>query len=365
MDDDSLILKDEYVNVIMYHLQNNDTIPDDIVYLFYSKTLEVVQAKAYYAVTRHAKDFCLYMSNLWRSHTYLNDCSPTLVFQLGELHTCARMLDNLFEEQEKEHQFDLTSKWLSNKSLFFQLIDENPGIKQSALAKEMSVSKSSLSQFTARIRGYGLYYERTMGREKYYFLTSTGTQLLKQMKQEQQKKAQEEELLFWQDKYSRLLRCLYNLFSISFVPKREKRLLNELVRLNLYSAKALPYSSVLSKQELVDNYRSFASVLNAENKLDSRLQMAKERTLLLEFIVTNCLSDIKINEKQSILDQTYFSYVVQLDDQPEKKFENTAPNPPLAVGTLETTRPRSEKTSWANNINSSSKPFNKSIALIN
>ena len=194
-------------------LKKKTIIPDDVMYVFYSKTLKVVQDKAYGAVTDHAKDFCLYMSNLWSSKKYLEASSPVFIFQLGELHTCARMLDDLFAERENEYDIEVNSKWLFSKRLFFKLISENPGIKHTDLAIMMGISKSSLSQFVSKVYGLGYHYERNAGREKYYYLTKLGQKLLSRMNEEatrieiasQQNKKEEEE-----ERYVKLL-CKYNL----------------------------------------------------------------------------------------------------------------------------------------------------------
>lgn len=181
------ILKDTNVDEIMGYLEKREIIPDDTLYVFYSRTMKVVQDKAYSAVTERAKDFCSYMSYLWSSRAFFDYESPLLIFQLGELHTCSRMLEKLFSDKREEDDIEINSKWLSNKGLFFQLISDNPGIKHGELAASMQISKSSLSQFVSKIKGYGYHYERTAGREKYYYLTNFGHRLLDRIMEEKKK----------------------------------------------------------------------------------------------------------------------------------------------------------------------------------
>ena len=363
-DDNSLILKDKYIDIILKYLQSNEIIPDNIMYLFYSKTMIVVQEKAYDALTEHAKDFCLYMSNLRNSHMYLDLNKPAFVFQLGELNTCARMLDNLFEEKETEHRIVINSKLLFNKFLFFKFISENPGIKHTALAKEMGTSKSNLSQFVSRIQGYCYHYERKAGREKYYYLTKTGSQLLEQMKQNQHKIEQEKELQFLQQKYSRLVRTLYLLFSINATPSREKRLVNSLISAGSNNSYELLNDISLNKYALVENYRSLALDYITDDKIDSRLQMSKERVLLLEYIISHCILDIRSND--SLFDYE-LSYAVanppQLDEQPDKEFENTAYRLPAPTVAVELVKNRNEKSDWGNNKKTNLRAYGKQYAL--
>ena len=195
MSNNTQIIKDSHISEIMKYLHNGVVIPEDMMYSFYLKTIAIMQGKiGKPSVSERAKDFCLYMSRLWSSKSYSKiDCDPIFIFQLGELHTCARILEDYFAKIEEENDIEINSKIETDskrfftKLSFFEIVMENPGIKHSVLSDEIGISKSSLSQFVAKIKEYGYYSERIAGREKYYYLTDIGVKLLERMRQEANK----------------------------------------------------------------------------------------------------------------------------------------------------------------------------------
>lgn len=192
-EESSYILKDSYIDKMMDYLQNDSLIPEDFMHLFYFKIMKAFTEKAYDSISDHAKIFCLYMSHVWSSQIFMESTSnPALIFQLGELHTCAKVLDDFFSEKEKENNIEENSIRFFNRKRFFEYIANNPGIKHSDLASKMDISLSNLSQFVSKIKGYKYHIERVCGREKYYYLTKTGIALLKRMEEMEKEKEDEE-----------------------------------------------------------------------------------------------------------------------------------------------------------------------------
>lgn len=182
MDDISPIIEDEYIDEITKCISERKRVSEDLMYALYQKILLIIKENAYGAVTDRIKDFCLYMSQLGSSHKHSEIVSDqVLSFQLGELYSFTRLLNAFILEKDREDDLVDNSTRFLNRRDFFQIVSENPGIKHTVLADKMHISKSSLSQFTAKIKGFRYHYERFGGREKYYYLTATGIQLLKLM----------------------------------------------------------------------------------------------------------------------------------------------------------------------------------------
>lgn len=69
----------------------------------------------------------------------------------------------------------------SKHLLFFQTIQQNPGIRHGVLAKRCQKSASELSQLVTRLQWDRYFSFSKAGREKYYYLEPKGTELLREM----------------------------------------------------------------------------------------------------------------------------------------------------------------------------------------
>lgn len=180
---------DSYIKSIMNCIRDKVCIPDDLLDVFCESTFEIVQNRSYNAITPKTRELCLLLSHLWSSQIYANmSDNPILIFQIGELHACSSMLDKLYSEKKADDNISINSIRYKDKISFFRTIKDNPGIRQIDLSKITNISKSSISQFAAKIKSYGYHYERISGREKYYYLTATGLLLLERMEMNIKKK---------------------------------------------------------------------------------------------------------------------------------------------------------------------------------
>ena len=185
-------IKDIYAEMLE-HMHTGTSIPDDVMYMLFIISIGFTEGLEFSEMlTEHAREFCIGISHLWSSKSYASkNYDPAFIFQLGELHGCARMLDKHFSDIATQKHLDEDSKKYLAKLDFFNEIFEHPGIKRSELADKLNMTQYAIDQFDAEIKSRSYLIVRIGAYEKYYYLTNTGVRLLNAMKWEDKQKEEE------------------------------------------------------------------------------------------------------------------------------------------------------------------------------
>ena len=173
---------DSYIMAeVLSCLKQKIAFPDELITALCSNTMEIVLERKLEEIGEKTKEFCVLMSRYWNAKEYLNEKNTELLFQMGRLDTCARMLDRLISEQDVNDYLAVNAKHFMGRYSFFYSVHMKPGIRHNELAQSMKVSVSCLSQFAAKIQRFGYYDRQLLGREKYYTLTRDGERLFEEM----------------------------------------------------------------------------------------------------------------------------------------------------------------------------------------
>ncbi len=176
------------IKILLEYIYNSKEIPDELLYEFSQKTMQIVQRKATEEIPDEFWDFENYVEMFWRGKKYNYMSDSCMVYQMGRLLACTNMLSILVDEREREASLEEYADLLKNRFEVFEGMYNTRGITHKELAELSGVSVSALSQFINRIKAEAFFTYRVMGREKHYYLTEYGEKLYFLMAQKNNKK---------------------------------------------------------------------------------------------------------------------------------------------------------------------------------
>ena len=111
-------------------------------------------------------------------------------FLLGGVWGSLRVLKSFFQKKREQQNCHLLGKKYGEDTsfLFLNAIYTHPGIKNQTLAQLCSVSPARISQMASTAASDGLITSQRIGREKYYYLKTMGTNVYEAAKQERKSK---------------------------------------------------------------------------------------------------------------------------------------------------------------------------------
>lgn len=104
------------------------------------------------------------------------------VFRQGRIYATMELLKMLQQQQEDENTLEEDAKeYCGHWRIVFEALQDGRSMTHRELARAVSVSESSLSQFLHRIERKNYIHFRKVGRTKYYRLSGRGRKLLQRM----------------------------------------------------------------------------------------------------------------------------------------------------------------------------------------
>ncbi len=170
------------VDMISKYVFNDMEIPEDLLYEFSTEAAQIVEMHNPDSIPEEFWKLENYVELYWRSRQFIHEKNNIRIFQMGQLLSHTNMIRIWSERIEQETSLDEYARMFQDKYLFFNCISNDYGITHKELAEQMSISVSALSQFVNKTKSLGFFMSRAMGREKHYYLTDKGNQLLRLMK---------------------------------------------------------------------------------------------------------------------------------------------------------------------------------------
>lgn len=172
------------IEIIFKHLSLKETVPDELMYEFLKATEEIIVSRSAENIPPEFWQFQNYVEMYWRGRKYEREESGRLIYQMGQLLSCVNMIQNMADSAEKVQSIKEYARRWSKKYQVFRAMHNEYGITHKHLAEKAGVSASSLSQFISRTKWDGYFTSRTVGREKYYYLTDQGEELYELLRDE-------------------------------------------------------------------------------------------------------------------------------------------------------------------------------------
>ncbi len=179
------IISDILINEIIERLSLEKSFSSEYINAFISRSMQAVQKAEKSQISRQF--FVLNDIIASQALTFQTSSSENtaFAFQVGQISACAAIINEMLLQTEEKADVSNSKTVFQNYLLLFEIIDSHKdGITHKELAEEYGKSASSLSQLISKIRYYNFITYSTLGREKYYFLTSKGKTILKSLRKD-------------------------------------------------------------------------------------------------------------------------------------------------------------------------------------
>jgi predicted transcriptional regulator len=179
------------------YIRERTIIPDEFMNAFRSKTLYIIQNGAadqisskysllsdlvsmYTRGRQYENNKWFFYENIEESNVS-NTAYNTFVFQMGQLDSYITLINDVLSNKNEIEAFSTNRAYFEKNINIFKTISSDPGINHAKLANKVGKSPSALSQFVSKIRAFDYITQTSIGREKYYYLTTKGQNILKDL----------------------------------------------------------------------------------------------------------------------------------------------------------------------------------------
>lgn len=168
---------------LLDNIRNQKTISENLLHVFIHNAMEVVNERDVNQIAEEYSEFSKYVTAFWHRNSFSQIRNKELVFQMGQIVACVRLLDDFQKKQKESNNLEMIKNQWKNYYFFLNSIESHSGIKHKELANQLDMSPSHLSHFVEKNRYLGYFSDTIVGREKYYYLTSKGESVLKQLEE--------------------------------------------------------------------------------------------------------------------------------------------------------------------------------------
>lgn len=171
---------EKLVSKLIEYIQMEETVPDALIHQFTKELLITIRNNSSIEPSQSFYDLIDETDAYWRRVS--KDQYPSeFVFNLGRVHSLTVILrELLFNYFNIPTTAELTELYKERHSLLTNL-EKNPGIIHRDLASMSNLSESHLSQIMVKLQRDKLVYARKFARNKFYYLSKAGTQVLEKM----------------------------------------------------------------------------------------------------------------------------------------------------------------------------------------
>jgi len=166
---------------ILKRLTNQQSIRDEQVRLLKNEISKRIENADLEELPESYHQLQQHLQRAWQ-YNKIDDLSAEDAITFGALYAICSMAETSRNRQKEDFLLDEAARQHRKHLLFFQTLQQNPGIKHGDLAKKCNKSPSELSQLVARLQWERYFSFSKAGREKYYYLEKRGEELLHEMK---------------------------------------------------------------------------------------------------------------------------------------------------------------------------------------
>lgn len=174
---------DGIVTAILGELIDKKRIVQDQVFCFIDKLAEAMNLFGTVPLTTPYKAMKSRVEEIWQYREWEN-MTAEQAFLYGQLYGSIKLCEYRKKEAENDQWLEFLSVKYRSKLWLFHAIKETPGIQHRKLADEGNLSVARLSQIMGEEDMEKLVSYRISGREKYYFLSPQGKELLARLDHE-------------------------------------------------------------------------------------------------------------------------------------------------------------------------------------
>jgi len=120
----------------------------------------------------------------------LTDASVDIALTYGKLWSIVNLVEMAEHDELSKRSIEEDAIRFQNRYELFKIIKNNYGIAHNDLANYAKISVSALSQFMGKMENGRYVFYRQFGRNKYYYITDSGAELIKKIEENNQLKVQ-------------------------------------------------------------------------------------------------------------------------------------------------------------------------------
>lgn len=165
---------------LLQHIRDKKGLTPGILYDVSKLAAEVIRNHLYsrlddnyYVLMEHVEKYQNFQANQGEETSYS--------FSMGELSGIVKLLEEVQKQEESASKISSDLNRYQEKKNIFTVVNEEPGITHKQLARRCGMEISNLSHLMSPMESDGYFYSRKSGRNKYYFLSGKGRELLEKM----------------------------------------------------------------------------------------------------------------------------------------------------------------------------------------